>query len=120
MKTQQEILDWCRVEPGERVKLKDYDPAWAGDKSVPKAERKRPAEKLLSEDVTELAKAQELLYASDTWSILLIFQALDAAGKDSTIKHVMSGVNPQGCQVYSFKHPSSEELDHTFLWRCMK
>jgi PPK2 family polyphosphate:nucleotide phosphotransferase len=120
MKTQQEILDWCRVDPGERVKLKDYDPAWAGDKSVPKAERKRLAEKLLSEDVTGLAKAQELLYASDTWSILLIFQALDAAGKDSTIKHVMSGVNPQGCQVYSFKHPSSEELDHTFLWRCMK
>ena len=68
----------------------------------------------------QLAEAQELLYASDTWSILLIFQAMDAAGKDGTIKHVMSGVNPQGCQVYSFKHPSAEELDHTFLWRCMK
>src|SRR5688572_18688474 len=120
MKTAQEILDWCRVEPGERVKLKDHDPAWAGDKRVPKAERKRQAEEFLSQDVSELAEAQERLYASDTWSILLIFQAMDAAGKDGTIKHVMSGVNPQGCQVTSFKHPSSEELDHTFLWRCMK
>lgn len=116
----QEILDWCRVDPGERVKLKDYDPAWAGDKSIPKAERKRQAEEFLSQDVSELAKAQERLYASDTWSILLIFQAMDAAGKDGTIKHVMSGVNPQGCQVTSFKHPSAEELDHTFLWRCTK
>src|SRR5688572_25089642 len=120
MKTAQEILDWCRVDPGERVKLKDYDPAWAGDKRIPKAERKRMAEELLSQDVSELAKAQERLYASDSWSILLIFQAMDAAGKDGTIKHVMSGVNPQGCQVTSFKHPSAEELDHTFLWRCMK
>jgi PPK2 family polyphosphate:nucleotide phosphotransferase len=120
MKTVQEILDWCRVDPGELVKLKDYDPAWAGDKRVPKAERKRMAEELLSQDVSDLAEAQERLYASDTWSILLIFQAMDAAGKDGTIKHVMSGVNPQGCQVTSFKHPSSEELDHTFLWRCTK
>jgi PPK2 family polyphosphate:nucleotide phosphotransferase len=67
-----------------------------------------------------LAEAQELLYADNSWSLLVIFQALDAAGKDGTIKHVMSGINPQGCQVYSFKHPSAEELDHTFLWRCMK
>jgi PPK2 family polyphosphate:nucleotide phosphotransferase len=70
--------------------------------------------------VAELAEAQTLLYASDTWAVLLIFQAMDAAGKDSTIKHVMSGVNPQGCQVFSFKHPSAEDLDHTFLWRCTK
>src|SRR5262249_34400069 len=75
---------------------------------------------LLSEDVAALAEAQDLLYASDTYAILLIFQAMDAAGKDGTIKHVMSGVNPQGCQVFSFKHPSAEELDHTFLWRCTK
>jgi PPK2 family polyphosphate:nucleotide phosphotransferase len=115
-----EILDWCRVDPGEKVKLKEYDPAWAGDKRISKAKRRQKAESLLSEDVSELAEAQELLYASDTWSILLIFQAMDAAGKDGTIKHVMSGVNPQGVQVYSFKHPSAEELDHTFLWRCMK
>jgi PPK2 family polyphosphate:nucleotide phosphotransferase len=120
MKTVQKILDWCRVEPGEQVKLKDYDPAWAGDKRIPKAQRKLRAEELLSQDVSELAKAQETLYASDTWSILLIFQAMDAAGKDGTIKHVMSGVNPQGCQVTSFKHPSVEELDHTFFWRCIK
>jgi PPK2 family polyphosphate:nucleotide phosphotransferase len=75
---------------------------------------------VLTEDVSELSKAQEMLYADDSWSLLVIFQAMDAAGKDSTIKHVMSGVNPQGCQVYSFKHPSSEELDHDFLWRCAK
>lgn len=120
MKTEEEILAWCRVDPGEKVRLKDYDPAWAGDKEVPKEKRKKLAEKLLSEDVSELARAQELLYAADTWSILLIFQAMDAAGKDGTIKHVMSGINPQGCQVYSFKHPSYEELEHNFLWRCMK
>jgi PPK2 family polyphosphate:nucleotide phosphotransferase len=120
VRTRQEIIDWCRVDPGEKVRLKDFDPAWAGDPKVPKEKRKELAEKLLSQDVSALAKAQELLYAADTWSILLIFQALDAAGKDGTIKHVMSGVNPQGCQVYSFKHPSAEELDHTFLWRCMK
>src|SRR5439155_18557438 len=86
----------------------------------PKKERKQVAKDLLSEDVAALAEAQDLLYASDTYAILLVFQAMDAAGKDSTIKHVMSGINPQGCQVYSFKHPSAEELDHTFLWRCMK
>src|SRR5207249_11052177 len=101
-------------------KLKDHDPAWAGDKKVPKSERKQKAQEFLSEDVAALAKAQDLLYAADTHAILVIFQAMYAAGKDSTIKHVMSGVNPQGCQVYSFKHPSAEELDHDFLWRCNK
>src|SRR5205814_8334540 len=75
---------------------------------------------LHSEEPSALAEAQDLLYVSDTWSVLVVFQALDAAGKDGTIKHVMSGVNPQGCQVYSFKHPSAEELDHNFLWRCSK
>lgn len=108
------------VPPGKKVRLADHDPAWAGDKRRSKEERRLFAEKVLTQEVTELALAQELLYADDTWSVLLIFQAMDAAGKDGTIKHVMSGVNPQGCQVYSFKHPSSEELDHNFLWRCMK
>lgn len=114
------LIEQFRVPPGKKFRLKDYNPEWAGDKKVPKAERKKRALSILSEDVTELAEAQELLYASDSWSVLLIFQAMDAAGKDGTIKHVMSGVNPQGCQVYSFKHPSAEELDHNFLWRCMK
>jgi PPK2 family polyphosphate:nucleotide phosphotransferase len=112
-----DLVKMCRVSPGETVDLKDHDPGWAGDKSRPKEERKRIAEELLSQDVSELAEVQERLYASDKWAILIVFQAMDAAGKDSTIKHVMSGVNPQGCQVFSFKHPSAEELDHTFLWR---
>jgi PPK2 family polyphosphate:nucleotide phosphotransferase len=109
-----------RVPHDRRIKLKDYDPAWSGDPSVEKAKRKETAKNWLDEGVAELAASQELLYAADTWAILLIFQAMDGAGKDSTIKHVMSGVNPQGCQVFSFKHPSAEELDHTFLWRSMK
>jgi PPK2 family polyphosphate:nucleotide phosphotransferase len=120
MLTFNEILDAVRVKPGKKFRLKDHDPAWAGDKQVPKKERKETAKGLLSEDVAALAEAQNLLYASNTYAILLIFQAMDAAGKDSTIKHVMSGVNPQGCQVYSFKHPSAEELDHDFLWRCSR
>src|SRR6476659_7826592 len=70
--------------------------------------------------VTALAELQDKLYAQDKWAVLLIFQAMDAAGKDGAIKHVMSGINPQGCQVASFKSPSSEELDHDYLWRCMK
>ena len=115
-----QFVETCRVKPGKKFRLADHDPAWAGDPAQPKEERKAFAQKLLSEDVSELAEAQELLYAADSWSVLLIFQAMDAAGKDSTIRHVMSGVNPQGCQVYSFKHPSPEELDHNFLWRCMK
>ena len=120
MVNRQEIIERFRVQPGKKLRLKDHDPAWAGDGDVPKAKRKELAAELLSEDVSELAEAQELLYADDSWSLLVIFQAMDAAGKDSTIKHVMSGVNPQGCQVYSFKHPSVEELDHDFLWRCTK
>jgi PPK2 family polyphosphate:nucleotide phosphotransferase len=115
-----EMLAGFRVQPGKKFRLKDHDPGWAGDESRPKGERKKLAQDLLSEDVTALAAAQERLYASDTWSILLIFQAMDAAGKDGTIKHVMSGVNPQGVQVVSFKHPSAEELDHNFLWRCSR
>ena len=75
---------------------------------------------MLRERVDEMSELQNLLYASDRYAVLLIFQAMDAAGKDSAIKHVMSGVNPQGCQVFSFKHPSGEELDHDFLWRCAR
>ena len=113
-------LDQFLVEPGKTFKLKDHDPGWNGDKGVSKEKRKERALSWLSEDVSELAEAQELLYAADTWSVLIVLQAMDAAGKDSTIEHVMRGVNPQGCQVYSFKQPSQEELDHNFLWRCMK
>ena len=112
-----EIIEQWRVPPDKSVWLKDYDPGWAGDPKLPKAERKRFAEEVLTQDVSALAEAQDRLYAANQWSILIILQAMDAAGKDSTIKHVMSGVNPQGCQVSSFKHPSAEELDHNFLWR---
>ena len=118
--TLEQVLNYVRVPAGKRIRLKDYDPAWAGDETMSKKERKQRASEILTEDVTALAKAQDLLYASDTFSILVIFQAMDAAGKDGIIKHVMSGLNPQGCQVYAFKQPSAEELDHNFLWRCMK
>lgn len=120
MFSRKDLIESFRVEPGQKFRLQDYDPGWDGDDTIAKAERKKKAAELLTQDVTALAEAQELLYADDSWSLLVIFQAMDAAGKDGTIKHVMSGVNPQGCQVYSFKQPSSEELDHTFLWRCMK
>jgi PPK2 family polyphosphate:nucleotide phosphotransferase len=120
MFSRKDLIEKFHVQPGKKFRLQDHDPGWNGDDKIPKAERKKLAEELLTQDVSALAKAQELLYADDSWSLLVIFQALDAAGKDGTIKHVMSGINPQGCQVYSFKHPSAEELDHTFLWRCMK
>ena len=109
-----------RVTPGEAPDLAARDPAWAGDEDRPEKKRKKLAGKILEDSVEELAELQELLYASDTWSVLVVLQALDAAGKDGAIKHVMSGVNPQGVEVTSFKEPSSEDLDHTFLWRCMK
>ena len=119
MLKRKEVLEKFRVQPGEKFRVKDHDPAWDGNDDVPKSERKEFAEKILTQDVSALAEAQQLLYADNSWSLLVIFQALDAAGKDGTIRHVMSGVNPQGVQVYSFKQPSPEELDHTFLWRCM-
>ncbi len=109
-----------RAPVGKKIQLADYDPGWAGNENIPKRQRKELAEKLLDEHVDALAEAQKLLYAADTWSLLIVLQAMDAAGKDGTIKHVMSGVNPQGCQVFSFKQPSDEELDHNFLWRCWK
>ena len=101
-----------RVQTGEKFKLEDRDPAdTAGFKD------KKEAKQRLAEGIQKLRDLQERLYADDRHALLLIFQAMDAAGKDSTIEHVMSGVNPQGCQVYSFKQPSAEELDHDFLWR---
>ncbi|MCC7487754.1 MAG: polyphosphate kinase 2 family protein [Burkholderiales bacterium] len=109
-----------RVAPGRRFRLKDADPGWVGAKEMRglgKDKLKKRAKAYLAQTVDELARAQELLYANDVYSVLVIFQAMDAAGKDGTIKHVMSGVNPQGCQVFSFKRPSDEDLDHDFLWR---
>jgi PPK2 family polyphosphate:nucleotide phosphotransferase len=115
-----ELVGKFRVPAGKRIRLADYDPRWSGDEDIPKKQRKEVAEKLLDQHVDALAEAQKLLYAADTWSVLIVLQAMDAAGKDGTIRHVMSGVNPQGCQVFSFKQPSAEELDHNFLWRCWK
>jgi PPK2 family polyphosphate:nucleotide phosphotransferase len=117
MESHDELINQWRVPTNKTIQLKDYDPGWSGDPDLPKAQRKEFAETVLSQDVSKLAEAQDRLYAADSWSILIILQAMDAAGKDGTIKHVMSGVNPQGCQVVSFKHPSAEELDHNFLWR---
>jgi PPK2 family polyphosphate:nucleotide phosphotransferase len=105
------------VVRGKDFDIDEWDPADTGGL---KSESKGLAAELLQEGIRELAKLQDMLYAQDRWALLLIFQAMDAAGKDSTIKHVMSGVNPQGVQVYSFKAPSPEELDHDFLWRTMR
>src|ERR1700677_2366847 len=117
MATTDDTIDQWRVASNKTIRLKDFDPGWAGDPDLPKAERKQFAENVLSQDVSKLAEAQDQLYAANRWSILIILQAMDAAGKDGAIKHVMSGINPQGCQVYSFKQPSALELAHDFLWR---
>lgn len=106
-----------RVTDGDRFRLKDIDP---GDTLHLKSEDKPLAKEALAMGVQALAELQDMLYAQDRWGVLLIFQAMDAAGKDGAIKHVMSGVNPQGVEVYSFKSPSAEDLDHDYLWRCMK
>ncbi len=103
------------VPPGKKIRLKDFDPADTG-----KFHSKDEARAKLATDIIRLAEYQTVLYAQNTYALLIIFQALDAAGKDSTIKHVMSGVNPQGTEVFSFKQPSAEELDHDYLWRCHK
>jgi PPK2 family polyphosphate:nucleotide phosphotransferase len=103
------------VSPGAALSLKEYDPGDTGNYSS-----KEDAVSDLQEDIDRLTKLQDVLYAENRRALLLIFQAMDAAGKDSVIKHVMSGVNPQGCQVFSFKTPSAEELDHDYLWRCLK
>src|SRR3954468_10385764 len=103
-----------RVDDGDKFRLNAIDPDDTGTLSRNDKSRAREA---LSQGIEALQDLQDKLYAQDRWAVLLIFQAMDAAGKDSAIKHVMSGVNPQGCQVYSFKHPSTEELQHDFLWR---
>jgi PPK2 family polyphosphate:nucleotide phosphotransferase len=115
-----DIRSHFQVPPGQTIRLRDYDPGWSGNKSLSKEKRKLQAEAFLQEDVEDLIRAQELLWASDRWALLIILQGMDTSGKDGIIKHVMSGVNPQGCQVHSFKKPTEEELDHDFLWRCMK
>jgi PPK2 family polyphosphate:nucleotide phosphotransferase len=106
-----------RVTDGKKFRLKDYDPNETGGLG---SEDKPRAKEALQNGVQVLAELQDMLYAQRNWSLLLVFQAMDAAGKDGAIKHVMSGVNPQGCQVFSFKGPSAEDLDHDFLWRCVK
>jgi PPK2 family polyphosphate:nucleotide phosphotransferase len=115
-KTSRLTTPFC-VTNGARFRLKDYDP---GETLGLKSEDKPRAKEALAMGIRLLAELQDKLYAQDRWSLLLIFQAMDAAGKDGAVKHVMSGINPQGCQVYSFKSPSAEELDHDYLWRCMK
>jgi PPK2 family polyphosphate:nucleotide phosphotransferase len=122
--SEEEIVQRCRkfsapfcVTDGSKFRLKDVDP---GDTLKLTAEDKPRSKVALATGVKMLAELQDKLYAQDRWSVLLIFQAMDAAGKDGAIKHVMSGVNPQGCQVHSFKAPTSEDLDHDYLWRCMK
>lgn len=106
-----------RISKGKEFRLKNVDP---GDTLGFKSEDKPKAQEALKNGIELLADLQDKLYAQDRYSILLIFQAMDAAGKDGAIKHVMSGINPQGCQVFSFKAPTSEDLDHDYLWRCMK
>jgi PPK2 family polyphosphate:nucleotide phosphotransferase len=106
-----------RVTDGKKFRLKNIDP---GDTGELKSADKARAKEALQTGIAALAQLQDILYAQDNWSLLLIFQAMDAAGKDGTIRHVMSGVNPQGCQVFSFKAPTSEDLDHDYLWRCVK
>ena len=109
-----------RVKPGRRLRLKRHDPAWLGNKQLRALagdELKERAKALIQQNLAQLADMQDRLYANDVYSVLVVLQAMDAAGKDGLIKHVMSGLNPQGCQVFSFKRPSDEDLDHNFLWR---
>jgi PPK2 family polyphosphate:nucleotide phosphotransferase len=111
------FVDPYRVDDGKKFRLKDFDPSDTGRlESADKPE----AQEMLTRGISWLALEQDKLYAQNRWSVLLVFQAMDAAGKDGTIKHVMSGINPQGCQVVSFKQPSHEELDHDYLWRSMR
>jgi PPK2 family polyphosphate:nucleotide phosphotransferase len=118
-----DIIDLFRVPSGKTVRLKDYNPGWKQTdefKDFGKDALKERAKQVLEQNLADLGEAQSLLYADDRYAVLIVLQAMDAAGKDGTIKHVMSGVNPQGCQVFSFKKPSAEELDHNFLWRYMR
>jgi PPK2 family polyphosphate:nucleotide phosphotransferase len=102
-----------RVDDPDKFRIEEWDPSDTGKLAIDKKE----AKDLLTEGIERLSDLQEKLYAQDRWAMLLIFQAMDAAGKDSVIEHVMKGVNPQGCEVHSFKQPSQEELDHDFMWR---
>ena len=115
MSAASDISKAYRVDHGRKFRLKDFDPA---DTSGVKS--KKHAEKELPRGLERMVELQDMLYAQDRWAILIILQAIDAAGKDGVISHVMSGVNPQGCQVFSFKQPSAEELDHDFMWRSTK
>jgi PPK2 family polyphosphate:nucleotide phosphotransferase len=107
------IANRYKVTDGRKFRLSDYDPADCCDLDIDK----REAKERLEQDIKSLSELQERLYAQDRWSVLLIFQAMDAAGKDSAIEHVMKGINPQGCQVHSFKAPTATELDHDYMWR---
>ena len=109
-------IEKFRVTPGKKIRLKDHNPAWQPEGKTAQEE----VEKMMAGNLEKLYEAQGKLYAKDEWSILVVLQAMDAAGKDGLVKHVMSGLNPQGCTVHSFKAPSAEEVDHSFLWRCMK
>src|SRR4026209_1601122 len=117
MKERRNLMMRLRVPEGRKVRLKQkyYDPA-----STRSIRDEAVAKEMLLHDIKQLARQQSILYAQDTYAVLVIFQAMDAAGKDGGIKHGLSGVNPQGCEVYSFKAPSAEERDHTYLWRSMK
>ncbi len=118
IKIARRLAEPFRVSKGKHFRLKDVDPN--DTLEFTKDADKSRAKEALTTGVAAMAELQDKLYAQDKWALLLIFQAMDAAGKDGAIKHVMSGVNPQGCQVFSFKSPSSEDLDHDYLWRCMK
>ena len=123
MAIRKDIIDLFRVPAGKKIRLKDYNPCWKQTEEFEdfgKDALKARAKEILDQHLVELAEAQSLLYADDRYAVLIVLQAMDAAGKDGTIKHDMSGVNPQGCQVFSFKKPSAEDLDHNFLWRYMK
>src|SRR6516164_8070216 len=122
LKRLHKYVDPFCITKGKGFRLKDFDPNDTRDLKLGKggAAGKSGAAELLQRGTEWLAGEQDMLYAQDRWSLLLVFQAMDAAGKDGTIKHVMSGINPQGCQVFSFKQPSSEDLDHDFLWRYAK
>ncbi|MDP3010742.1 MAG: polyphosphate kinase 2 family protein [Methylococcales bacterium] len=119
----QKYIKLFRVKSDKKIHLKDYSTNWAQNeefKAFGKEQLKERANEILEQNLVDLKQVQQLLYADDRYSLLIVFQAMDAAGKDGTIKHVMSGVNPQGCQVFSFKKPSAEDVDHNFLWRYMK
>ena len=118
IKRARDVSDPYRITKGKDFRLKDFDPDDTLD--FTKEADKPKAKEALAMGIQVLAELQDKLYAQDHWAVLLIFQAMDAAGKDGAIKHVMSGINPQGCQVFSFKSPTSDDLEHDYLWRCLK